>query len=777
MAPFNVHGRARLGKAAGAATAVLAVAILLAAGAASAATTEFQPEPLRLNKQAEGLQLRPDLAVGPDDRLHAVWQDGRFVPFNGGNAVYYSTSAPDSRGRSFGDDIRVTPQDTTVDQQLPAVSVGPDGVVHVVWQERPRQAAPSGPAPTFGVWYTRSSNAGTSWSDPLMVSQPNARNNTRPTVAALPGDSAYVAWEMEQYPGTSVVVARVTQGSRAWLRDDVEPASDEWELNGEVELAVGPSGLLHAVWSSTDLDGGGNVIGSQVHYANLGTLTGASALPDTVALADAPRTSLNRGPSLAVTSRHGTWVMWTHARSLVADDGTVQVLADSVTDGTTGPDILAGAFTTSGKPPANVRATIGQGDSVMLAVGGVGSPPGPVQFTQVCSEYGCFADAEPVTTASGASPGRNASVATDWLGNVYVAWDDGRDCFVVASRNSPPGMPELVSPMTSSHEERPEFVWTFNDPDAGSAQSAFEVQYSTNPGLTPAMTSGPVVGSAGKVQRWRAPSTLAEGQWYWRVRTRDQLGLWSEWSRRGDFLLDRTAPNVTVSLNGGAEYTLSRTVVLRINATDNLAASGIMLFDVANDPEFATSSGSHEYPPAGNEFHWDVTRGEGIKVVFVRVVDVSGLATTVYATITYNSTPMLVHTPVVNAPLDEPVNITCEVLRALSVKAFVYYRVGDEGDFERLTMESNGSRFWAVIPEEDVKSKGVEYYIEVTTGGTTVTSPPTEPSEAPWAIAVYEPVDTYEPPIYSPVITGVGTLIIVALLLSLWYFKLRDRKK
>jgi len=217
--------------------------------------------------------------------------------------------------------------------------------------------------------------------------------------------------------------------------------------------------------------------------------------------------------------------------------------------------------------------------------------------------------------------------------------------------------------------------------------------------------------------------------------------------------------------------------VLAINASDGSATQGsLMTFEVANDPDFRNSSGSHEYPPAGNEFHWDVTEGEGIKVVFVRVTDPSGLTATDFATIIYSPGLLIVHMPPSSAPAAEPLNVTCEVLRAQEMKVFLYYRTKGTKEYERLEMEGNGSTHWGVVPKEGVTTRGLEYYIEATSGPATSTSPATDAAISPWRVEVYEPVDTYVPPIYSPLLAGVGALIITVLLIALWYFRLREKK-
>jgi len=757
--------------------AALAVALLVL-GSPAAAALEFNQTPMRLNKYTEGAQVGLDLAVGPDDRLYAAWQDGRFVPSSGENVIYVAASPTDSRGRSFSDEVRVTPADSSVDQYSPCIAVGPDpdGVVHVAWQQIARPNGHATTPPTYSIWYSRSRDGGLTWSFAIQVSQPNGVNNTRPSIAATPGDGAYVAWEMDYLSGTSVVLAHVSQGSREWVREDLARSSARWVLNGQVALQTERDGRLHVTWASTDIDFFRAVNNSQVYYSLLGSPDRTSNLPEPVPVADESHLVLNYAPALALTARHGTWVAWAQVRQPQVVDGKALVMADRLIGDLDGSDIVAGNFAYGAKPELGLDACGGTGDAVYIVVAGAGYPVSPAQFTQVCSEYGCFA-APAAVADKGSGSSYNATIASDSLGNVYVGWDDRRDVYVTQRRNSPPGAPELLSPMGASHAPAPTFEWGFNDADAASSQSGFEVQWAADISFEPASTSGVVLGAVGKASRWQPADPIGEGEWFWRVRTRDQLGLWSGWSSSPEpFILDLTPPNVTVAIDHGDTYTFLRTIVLTINASDNLVVEGSpMTFEVSNDPNFLNTSGTHEVQPSGVEFHWDLPPGEGVKVVFVRVVDSSGLSSVAVGSIIFNSTVLLIHAPILNAPQGEPVNVTCQVLRSPIAKAFVHFRVKGAKEYEKAPMTQNGTDYWFVIPKESVTTKGLEYWVEAAAGSIVTTSPAVEPEKHPYEVSVYEPVDTYVPPIYSPALAIAGTLLILAALLALWYFKLRER--
>ncbi|NIP34018.1 MAG: hypothetical protein GWN18_03685, partial [Thermoplasmata archaeon] len=371
-------------------------------------------------------------------------------------------------------------------------------------------------------------------------------------------------------------------------------------------------------------------------------------------------------------------------------------------------------------------------------------PTTPPLFTSTCSEQGCFAEARPVVPGGSPAAAR-ASVTMDGLENVYVGWDDGKDVVCTQRRNTPPGPPELLRPDKSTNSVNVEFVWSFNDVDAGAGQSGFEIAYSADQSFPEDGTMGGVVlGALGRSSRFTSPDPVDEGRWYWRVRTRDQLGLWSGWSPVSNFLVDRTPPVGSVVINGGDAYTSDRVVVLTLNATDNLEdLGGDMLFQISSDPDFPDPS-QYEWPPPNHQVNQELSEGEGIKVLFFRIFDASGLYHTSMDNIIYNATPIRIyHAPITSAPLAKPLNVSCEIIGPGEVAATLFYRRTYDEEFKEVEMAFNGTMFWAFIPKEHMSIKGVLYYVEARAGGVTATTPEDNPSEDPHEIEVYETTDVY----------------------------------
>jgi hypothetical protein len=231
----------------------------------------------------------------------------------------------------------------------------------------------------------------------------------------------------------------------------------------------------------------------------------------------------------------------------------------------------------------------------------------------------------------------------------------------------------------------------------------------------------------------------------------------------------------SVLINGGDEFTSDRVVVLTLNASDNMEDMGVeMYYQISSDPNFPNAS-KHEWPPPNYQVNQELPPGEGIKIVFFRIFDASGLSHTSMDNIIYNTTPILIiHVPVTTAPLGKPLNISCEIMRVTEVAATLFYKKAFEEEYREVEMSSNGSLFWSVVPKDHLSVKGLHYYIRARSSGGAVTSPADSPAEEPYEVEVYETTEEYQPPIYNPVLTFTGALVVLVALVLIWYYRLRE---
>jgi hypothetical protein len=157
--------------------------------------------------------------------------------------------------------------------------------------------------------------------------------------------------------------------------------------------------------------------------------------------------------------------------------------------------------------------------------------------------------------------------------------------YILDSFNSAPFAPTLTPKSNFNATNAAIFQWTFNDPNPGDTQSAFQLLIINSSGVT-VHDTGKVVSTVS--QRSVAGGTLTNGQSYtWRVRTYDALDVVGPYSTDGSFVtsvsgtLDIITPatdnpagvitkdNLVAWTVTGATQTQYR-VVVRVNATNAL---------------------------------------------------------------------------------------------------------------------------------------------------------------------------------------------------------------
>jgi hypothetical protein len=159
--------------------------------------------------------------------------------------------------------------------------------------------------------------------------------------------------------------------------------------------------------------------------------------------------------------------------------------------------------------------------------------------------------------------------------------------------------------------------WTSSDPESGVAEYEYAIGTSpADPG------SGYVVAwkSAGTAtQAMETGLSLQEGvTYYWYVRARNGVGLWSQVGTSDGITVDLTPPDT--SLTGGpsaSSLVRTREVTFTFAGTDNLAASGDLRFQWRLD--------TGEWSPASSEASAHLTGlSDGVHTFRVRAVDPAG---------------------------------------------------------------------------------------------------------------------------------------------------------
>ena len=138
--------------------------------------------------------------------------------------------------------------------------------------------------------------------------------------------------------------------------------------------------------------------------------------------------------------------------------------------------------------------------------------------------------------------------------------------------NNPPYAPILTSPEENFHfnpSATVTFTWTFNDPDSGDSQSAYEFQLDDDSDFSSPIIDTGKVSSGTSSTTQTLPSTV--GLYYWRVKTWDSQDAEGAWSSGRTIIVDRIKVNSLTAddtrLDVGATVTLTVQLVYEYDNT------------------------------------------------------------------------------------------------------------------------------------------------------------------------------------------------------------------
>ncbi len=156
------------------------------------------------------------------------------------------------------------------------------------------------------------------------------------------------------------------------------------------------------------------------------------------------------------------------------------------------------------------------------------------------------------------------SPATIWSGHHGDSWLQYKTYFSTNNTNETPSLKnvtinynkfpttQLISPGNNTiiMNNTPRFSWNFIDSDS-TQQSAFQVQIDDNPAFLSIDYNSSTQSSTN--QSWQFPngtgySSLGNGSWYWKVRTKDNDGDWGLFSSPFLLTLGVSCPNTTINI-------------------------------------------------------------------------------------------------------------------------------------------------------------------------------------------------------------------------------------
>lgn len=186
----------------------------------------------------------PKIAYAPDGGLYALYAVAKVVPGRRFpmSSLRLAKSADD--GATWTAPVTIASDSAFGTRNFHALHVAGDGAVYVAWLE-----SSQGKSKTF---LTRSTDAGTTWSTPVMADSAQSCPCCRTAIATARDGTLYLAWRTV-LPGNvrDVVVARSKDGGATWGAP-VRAHADNWVFDGcphaGPSMQVDSAGTVHIAW-------------------------------------------------------------------------------------------------------------------------------------------------------------------------------------------------------------------------------------------------------------------------------------------------------------------------------------------------------------------------------------------------------------------------------------------------------------------------------------------------------------------------------------------------
>jgi len=261
---------------------ILCTVLLLSPAAPAQAQIGRWTPPINVSNAA-GYSIMPDMAIGPDGRIHVVWADNaRTLVFNNYDILY---SVYTENSSFWSTPVQLSPLADTYSGD-PRIAVDSQGIPHVVWTHRNLY-------PESDIYYSTLTDSG--WTLPLNLSTIDV-NHRGPDIVVDAQDYIHVVWS-QYLDGAFNVVHRYYDGGQ-W--SELINASNSTVNVSQQRLARGLGDELHLVWFRPTGGGYGDIYYSRYDGLSWSPGQDVSQSPGTQSIE----------PDLAVDIRGNPHVVW-----------------------------------------------------------------------------------------------------------------------------------------------------------------------------------------------------------------------------------------------------------------------------------------------------------------------------------------------------------------------------------------------------------------------------------------------------------------------------------
>lgn len=253
---------------------------------------------VRVDDSSAGNQMAPDMIIGSDDVIHAVWQDGRGTS----DDIYYCNST--DAGSSFNTNKRVD-DSSSGQQRNPAVTIR--GIaLHVVWEDTRNG--------NYDVYYTKSTDNGDTWSTNVRVDNTGSGSSDQryPDIVVDTSGKIFVVWQDNRNGNWDIYFASSTNGGTSFNTNiRVDDTGSGISQQEQPAVSLDSNDDLHVAWQDT------RNTGYDIYYCN-STNSGASFNSDVHV--DDGSSGDQEFPAIVVDINDVIHVVWQDERSSANPD-------------------------------------------------------------------------------------------------------------------------------------------------------------------------------------------------------------------------------------------------------------------------------------------------------------------------------------------------------------------------------------------------------------------------------------------------------------------------
>jgi hypothetical protein len=288
--------------------------------------------------------------------------------------------------------------------------------------------------------------------------------------------------------------------------------------------------------------------------------------------------------------------------------------------------------------------------------------------------------------------------------------------------------PTLSSPANGNwtSNPRPTFTWIFNDPNLDN-QNGFTIEIDDDQNYSVGVYR--ITETNSSSEGWAALFSIPDGTYFWHVRTKDEYGLWSDWSENWSINIDRTAPDPPIDalVIPNTWTNINSFIIDWINPEDFSGVKEGCWYKIGTPPT-SNSDGIWQ----GNET-FTSTSSDGIHTIYFWLEDnVGNEDYQNYAEITFYldmNPPAIDHIPITSGTEYQAINLTAMIVDNIEIKnATLFYRKFGETEFIELLMNNVGSNYYGEIPSSYVTTGELEYYISANDNVNAATNPTSAPA-------------------------------------------------